>query len=78
MCGRYTLATDADVLVEEFDLPGLTFEYFARYNIAPSQDAPVVAQDVRGRRMGLLTWGLVPNWMDEPGPGFINARSESV
>ena len=78
MCGRYTLAADADELIETFDLPGLTFEYFARYNIAPSQDAPVVAQDARGRRMGLLTWGLVPNWMDEPGPGFINARSESV
>jgi len=78
VCGRYTLATDADALVEAFDLPGLTFEYFARYNIAPSQNAPVVAQDVRGRRIGLLTWGLVPSWMDEPGPGFINARSESV
>ena len=78
MCGRYTLATDADARVEAFDLPGLAFEYFARYNIAPSQEAPVVARDGRGRRMGLLTWGLVPNWMDEPGPGFINARGESI
>ena len=78
MCGRYTLGPDARELVEMFDLPQLTFDYFARYNIAPSQQAPIVAEDRRGRRMGLLTWGLVPSWMDEPGAGFINARGESV
>lgn len=78
MCGRYALATEADELAEAFDLPGLTFAHFARYNIAPSQDAPVVAEDAQGRRMGLLTWGFVPQGMDEPGSGFINARSESV
>ena len=78
MCGRYALATEADELIEAFDLPGLTFEYCARYNIAPSQDAPVVAEDARGRRMGLLTWGLAPRRMDDPGTGFVNARSESV
>jgi putative SOS response-associated peptidase YedK len=78
VCGRYTLATPADDLVEAFDLPGLTFDYFARFNIAPGQNAPVVAEDGRGRRMGLLRWGLVPAWKDEPGAGFINARAETV
>jgi putative SOS response-associated peptidase YedK len=78
VCGRYTLAWSTDGLVEAFDVPVPTFEWTARYNIAPSQQAPVVAEDARGRRMGLLTWGLAPGWMDDPGPGFINARSESV
>lgn len=78
MCGRYTLATPAGELVEAFDVPELNFEWPARFNIAPGQKAPIVAEDGRGRRMGLLTWGLVPGWMDEPGAGFINARSESV
>jgi putative SOS response-associated peptidase YedK len=78
MCGRYTLTSDADELVEAFDVPHPTFEWQPRYNIAPGQAAPVVAQDARGRRMGLLTWGLVPGWMDAPGRGFINARSESA
>jgi putative SOS response-associated peptidase YedK len=78
VCGRYTLATPADDLVEAFDLPGLTFEYMARYNIAPGQRAPVVAEDGRGRRMGLLQWGLVPAWKEEPRAGLINARAESV
>lgn len=78
MCGRYTLAANADELVEAFDVPLPAFELTPRYNIAPSQDAPVVAEDRHGRRVGLLTWGLVPGWVDEPGSGIINARSESV
>lgn len=78
MCGRYTLAANADELVEAFDVPPPTFDLRPRYNIAPSQPAPVVAADRHGRRMGLLTWGLVPAWVDEPGSGIINARSESV
>ncbi|HSH76442.1 MAG TPA: SOS response-associated peptidase [Longimicrobiales bacterium] len=78
MCGRYTLAAEADELVEAFDVPPPAFELVARYNIAPGQSAPVVATDRRGRRVGLLTWGLVPSWVDEPGAGIINARSESV
>jgi putative SOS response-associated peptidase YedK len=78
MCGRYTLAPEAEELVDAFGVPGLTFDYAPRYNIAPGQQAPVIAEDARGRRMGLLTWGLAPNWMDDPGSGFINARAESV
>lgn len=59
-------------------MPLPDFEVLPRYNITPSQLAPVVAEDGRGRRIGLLTWGLVPGWKDEPGRPFINARSESV
>ena len=78
MCGRYTLGLEADELIEAFDVPELTFEYRPRFNVAPGQEVPVVAVDRRGRRMGLLTWGLVPAWVNEPGQGFINARAESV
>lgn len=78
MCGRYTLAASADELVEAFDVPLPTFDVVPRYNIAPSQRAPVVAADRHGKRMGLLTWGLIPGWVDEPGEGIINARIESV
>jgi len=78
VCGRYTLATPPTDLVEAFDVPELTFEWPPRFNVAPGQQAPIVAEDARGRRMGLMTWGLAPKWMDEPGRGFINARAESV
>jgi len=78
MCGRYTLATPAEGLIEAFDVPPPTFDVVPRYNIAPGQLAPVVAADRHGRRMGLMTWGLVPAWAEEPGRGSINARVESV
>lgn len=78
MCGRYTLTSDADEVLEAFDVPPLAFDYRPRYNVAPGQDAPVVAQDRGGRRMGLMRWGLVPAWADDPSTGFINARAESV
>jgi putative SOS response-associated peptidase YedK len=78
MCGRYALVSGAEELVEAFDVPLPGFELVARYNIAPGQDVPVVAEDRRGRRMGLLRWGLVPGWKDQPGSGLVNARSETV
>ena len=78
MCGRYTLGTDEEALIEAFDVSSLTFDLVPRYNIAPGQQAPIVAEDRHGRRIGLLTWGLVPSWVDEPKSGLINARSESV
>lgn len=78
MCGRYTLAAPEGALLETFDVPTLTFEYRPRYNIAPGQDAPVVAEDRDGRRIGLLEWGFLPAWKDEPTGSFINARAESV
>ena len=80
MCGRYSLTTPEDHLVEVFDVPPVTFDYRARYNIAPSQDVPVVATDRLGTRLGLLRWGLVPAWADSAATGSksINARAESL
>lgn len=80
MCGRYSLTTPVDDLVEVFDVPPVAFEYKPRYNIAPTQDVPVVASDRRGTRLGLLRWGLVPYWADDPSIGsrMINARSETL
>lgn len=78
MCGRYALAATEEALLETFDVPTLTFEHCPRYNIAPGQEAPVVAEDRDGRRIGLLEWGFLPDWKDEPTGAFINARAESV
>jgi len=78
MCGRYTLSAPVDELVETFDVPVPSFELVARYNIAPSQPAPVVAADRRGRRLGLLTWGLVLDRAGSPRRPLINVRVESI
>ena len=82
MCGRYTLSAPADVIAELFELAEVP-ELERRYNIAPTQEAPVVRL-ARGpeprRRLHLLRWGLVPYWADDPSIGgrMINCRAESA
>lgn len=80
MCGRYTLSIPLSNLVDSFDVLPPEFDYLPRFNIAPTQDAPVIAQDEGGRRMGLLRWGLIPSWAKDPSLGsrMINARAETV
>ncbi|MDT8342698.1 MAG: SOS response-associated peptidase [Longimicrobiales bacterium] len=82
MCGRYTLATPLGELVEVFDVGHLAIgDWAPRFNVAPTQLAPVVLADRDGvRRLGPLRWGLVPRWADDPALGsrLINARAETA
>ncbi len=81
MCGRYTLTTPADVLADYFDLSEVP-ELQGRFNIAPTQEAPVVRAEREGgeRILVPMKWGLVPYWADDPAIGnrMINARAETV
>jgi putative SOS response-associated peptidase YedK len=79
MCGRYTLSTPAPVLAERFRLPSFP-ELRPRYNVAPTQDVPVVRLADGSRELVLLRWGLVPAWAADPtiGHRLVNARSETV
>jgi putative SOS response-associated peptidase YedK len=80
VCGRYTLTVSGEELVEVFDVPAPGFEHVPRYNIAPTQFAPVIARDDRGTRVGSLRWGLIPSWSDDASIASkrINARAETV
>ena len=82
MCGRYTLSTPSDLLADLTEIQ-VTSEVTPRYNIAPTQEAPIIR--VTGtarvdRELTLLKWGLVPFWADDPSIGnrMINARAETV
>jgi putative SOS response-associated peptidase YedK len=81
MCGRYTLSTPPEVVATLFDLAEVP-AYPPRFNLAPTQQAPVVRVTEPGgaRRLDLLRWGLVPYWAKEAAIGnrMINARSEGV
>jgi putative SOS response-associated peptidase YedK len=86
MCGRFTLRTPLNLLVEHFgaDTSKLVqLDLFApRYNIAPTQNVLIVraSKHGAGRQFAYARWGLVPAWTREPhkGPPLINARSETV
>lgn len=80
MCGRFTITLTvgfgARFGVDETGL-GLT----PRYNIAPSQQVPVVFTSPGGSRRALpMTWGLVPSWTrDLTGARpIINARADTL
>ncbi|HUL55796.1 MAG TPA: SOS response-associated peptidase [Usitatibacter sp.] len=80
MCSRYFLDADGNVIAYTFSVP-LNERVRRRFNIAPTQEAPVVriAQD-GAREMAMLRWGLVPAWASDIGVGtkMINARGESA
>jgi putative SOS response-associated peptidase YedK len=80
MCGRYVLSAPAEALAEHFGVaaPG---PIPPRYNIAPTQAAPIVRLARSGaRELVLLRWGLVPFWAKDPAIGQrqINARAEGL
>ena len=80
MCGRYTYFPG------EFSDLRLTWnveEIFGlkpQYNIAPSQEAPVIVQADAKLKIELFRWGLIPSWAQDPAVGkkMINARAETL
>jgi len=80
MCSRYFLDADGNVIAYTFSVP-LNERLRRRFNIAPTQEAPIVRVSQEGpREMAMLRWGLVPAWSNDLGAGtkMINARGESV
>ena len=80
MCGRFTLRTPTNLLVQQFLLDSAP-ELPPRYNIAPTQAVAVVRHDREGQRQfRLMRWGLLPSFVKDlkQFPTLINARSEEV
>lgn len=91
MCGRYTLREKLNRVLAEWGYVQ-TEEYASRYNIAPTQQIPIVVPagsaatgpsggGNAGRGVGkLVRWGLVPSWAADRkiGSSLINARAETV
>ncbi|MFC3230789.1 SOS response-associated peptidase [Marinibaculum pumilum] len=92
MCGRYSLTTPPEAMRRLFGfeaLPNLP----PRYNVAPTQEAPVVLpagepdgdglrpqRTLAQRTLAMARWGLLPPFAKSPADGarMINARAETV
>lgn len=79
MCGRYNLITDAQALIDFFEVAN-GLEIQPRYNIAPSQNIVAVRQQNDERQLAWFHWGLIPFWAKDKSIGnhMINARAETV
>jgi len=79
MCGRFTSILSPELLAAIFEVqapPNME----ARYNIAPTQLAPIIRDSSSGRFISAARWGLVPSWSRDlkSGSHMINARCETV
>jgi putative SOS response-associated peptidase YedK len=80
MCGRYVSPDDA-AIEREFNLVRAEWQFPASYNVAPTDDVPVVRVNKEGERIGSrLHWGLIPYWAKGIPPKFstINATIEKL
>ena len=81
MCGRFVRKEDKELLEGRFgsEVPG-DLLLPPEYNIAPSQDCPVVTVEGDRRVLSPMRWGLVPAWSGDVKIGYrmINARAETV
>ncbi len=79
MCGRYSTPQQSEA--ERYFAVHLLHWHFERsYNVAPSQDVPVI-RSVEGAREGIMMrWGLVPFFARGVPPKYstINARVETI
>ncbi|HET7486468.1 MAG TPA: SOS response-associated peptidase [Acidimicrobiales bacterium] len=80
MCGRFVASTPVSALAERFLAEPAVEERPARYNVAPTDEVLAVATSRGTRRLGTLSWGLVPQWSTTATPAkrLINLRSETL
>lgn len=82
MCGRYTLVSPVEAVQSLFDLPGSLSALHPRFNMAPTQDGPVVRvrAETGEREFSVMRWGLLPPFASDLsfGSRLINARSETA
>jgi putative SOS response-associated peptidase YedK len=89
MCGRYSITSPTEAIQRVFQVPERP-NLPARYNVAPTQEVPIVRLQADGdgggdggtpaRHLAFARWGLIPFWADDPSIGsrMINARAESA
>src|SRR5689334_18798447 len=79
MCARFSRAVDYDAIVERF---GVTFDAGRlppRYNVAPTDEVPVITAGADGKRLEPMRWGLhARSARTRAGDKIINLRVESL
>src|SRR6185503_11664076 len=81
MCGRYSL--NRKTTEQEYDeyfrrIMEAGFELKPRYNIAPSQEAPVIRIMGGEAVVDEIRWGFRPHWLEDKNKAQINARAETL
>jgi|SRR5215204_5159470 len=79
MCGRYSIIDDIKDIGKYFRVTNTLPAFPPSYNVAPTQQLPVVLERDGKRVLEEMEWGLIPYWSKEPQRGRnMNARAETV
>jgi putative SOS response-associated peptidase YedK len=80
MCGRFARYSLSRELERFFNAHSASFEIHPSYNVAPTQEIPVILIHEDERHIKKRHWGLVPFWAKDISIGsrMINARVETV
>ncbi|MBU4332790.1 SOS response-associated peptidase [Patescibacteria group bacterium] len=76
MCGRFVVYN----LREHFQIDQTSVHVQPNYNVAPSQEIPLILKEDSKSHLENFHWGLVPFWAKDKSIGnrLINARRETV
>jgi putative SOS response-associated peptidase YedK len=79
MCGRFALYSDPLTLAHRFSAEAMP-DLRPRYNVAPTENIPILREESDKRCFALARWGLIPQWAKDKDIGYatINARAETV
>lgn len=79
MCGRFAITLTPEEYRAAFGY-GEQPNFPPRYNVAPTQPAPIVLRERGERGFRLVRWGFLPSWLkDAKGfPLLINARADTL
>ena len=82
MCGRYRLSRRKQIIEEYFESAPWDEDWNPRFNLAPTQNVPVIRQHPKEpvRQIATMRWGLLPHWAKDAttAASTINARSETA
>ena len=77
MCGRYTLYSKPKDLAEHFQI-ATPQRCMSSYNVAPSNEIPVIRLTANKREFVHCHWGLIPHWAKDTKIKPINAKAETL
>lgn len=75
MCGRYGFTSSDEELSRRFDLERAEWDLRESFNIAPTQDMPVIEKH-SPNSLHMRKWGIFPGFMK--GGVLINAQAEKL
>ena len=82
MCGRFEIHTAIEIIASIFGInpEDVMIDFKPNYNVAPTNEVPVIIVMDGKKRLMQYRWGLIPSWAKEEKMAFsmINARAETV